>query len=118
MEKPLQHYRRGDRHFEGVTRTDLGKPQQGDDALGVEWKLAVGATAVALFQAEKGRNPENALELVPEYLPQLPVHPDDARPLEGRDIHAGFWDGSGRARRIWPGRWHGGIPDNFAGRNR
>jgi hypothetical protein len=105
MNKVLAHFHRGDRHFEGLFRTDPGMFQQGEEALGIEWKLAVGATAVALFQAEKGRWPESALELVPEYLPSLPLHPEDARPLDVRDIHVGFWDGSGRARRIWPVRW-------------
>jgi hypothetical protein len=38
--------------------------------------------AVSCFRAEVGRDPEKLEELVPDYLPRLPVSPFDGRPYQ------------------------------------
>jgi hypothetical protein len=49
------------------------------------WKFAQVATLIALFQAEKAREPSSLAELVPEYLPEPPVNPYNGKPFDYRD---------------------------------
>jgi len=48
--------------------------------LSAEWELTRLALALSLFQAEKGRDPQHLNELIPDYLPSLPVSPYDGAP--------------------------------------
>jgi len=49
------------------------------------WRFAQVATLVALFQAEKGREPRDLSELVPEYLPEPPINPYNGKPFDYQD---------------------------------
>ncbi|HVE39779.1 MAG TPA: hypothetical protein VNM14_07835 [Planctomycetota bacterium] len=49
------------------------------------WRFAQVATAIALFQAEKRREPASVQELVPEYFAELPVNPYGGKPFDYRD---------------------------------
>jgi hypothetical protein len=49
------------------------------------WALARSATAIALFRAEKGRDPSSLAEVVPEYLPSIPCASPGNRPIEYRE---------------------------------
>jgi len=52
--------------------------------LGIETARRIGMTAIALkrFQLKHGRWPETAGELVPEFLPSVPIDPYDGKPLK------------------------------------
>jgi len=53
-------------------------------ALG-HWRFAQVAAAIALFQAEKRREPGSLQDLVPDYFAELPVNPYDGKPFDYRD---------------------------------
>jgi len=49
------------------------------------WRFVQVAAAVALFRAEKRREPGSLQDLVPEYFPELPVNAYDGKPFDYRD---------------------------------
>jgi hypothetical protein len=48
------------------------------------------ALALRLYRKENGRYPENLQQLVPKYLPSMPIDPYDGKPLRYRKLQKGF----------------------------
>jgi hypothetical protein len=48
------------------------------------------ALALRLYRKENGRYPENLQQLVPKYLPSVPIDPYDGKPLRYRKLQKGF----------------------------
>lgn len=53
-------------------------------------RAAETALALRLYRAEKGKYPDRLQELVPNYLPQVPVDPYDDKPIRYRKLQKGF----------------------------
>lgn len=53
-------------------------------------RLAQVAIALRLYRQEKGRYPETLRELVPRYLPSVPLDPFDGKPLRYKRLRNGF----------------------------
>ena len=53
-------------------------------------RLGETAIALRLYRKERGRYPETLQELVPKYLPSVPIDPFDGKPLRYRREGAGF----------------------------
>jgi hypothetical protein len=58
------------------------------------------ALALRLYRKENGRYPENLQQLVPKYLPSVPIDPYDGRPLRYRKLAKGFkvWSVGGNCK--------------------
>jgi len=48
------------------------------------------ALALRLYRAERGKYPDHLQELVPHYLPQVPIDPYDGKPIRYRKLQKGF----------------------------
>ncbi len=76
-------------------------------------RVARTAIAIAAYRAEKGALPATLAELVPAFLPNVPIDPWDGRPLR--------WS-AGEKGTVWSigrdGKDDGGIPCGEMGRNR
>jgi hypothetical protein len=60
-------------------------------------RLGQVAVALRLYRHEHGRYPETLEELVPKYLPSLPVDPFDGKPLRYKRLAKGF--------KVWSVGW-------------
>ena len=56
-------------------------------------RVTMTALALRLYRKENGRYPENLQQLVPKYLPSVPIDPYDGKPLRYRKLQKGF--------RVW-----------------
>jgi hypothetical protein len=56
-------------------------------------RVTMTALALRLYRKENGRCPENLQQLVPKYLPSVPIDPYDGKPLRYRKLQKGF--------RVW-----------------
>jgi hypothetical protein len=53
-------------------------------------RVTMTALALRLYRKENGRYPENLQQLVPKYLPSVPIDPYDGKPLRYRKLQKGF----------------------------
>jgi hypothetical protein len=53
-------------------------------------RVTMTALALRLYRKENGRYPENLQQLVPKYLPSVPIDPYDCKPLRYRKLQKGF----------------------------
>ncbi len=53
-------------------------------------RVTMVALALRLYRKENGRYPENLQQLVPKYLPFVPVDPYDGKPIRYRKLEKGF----------------------------
>ena len=53
-------------------------------------RVTMTALALRLYRKENGRYPENLQQLVPKYLPSVPIDPCDGKPLRYRKLQKGF----------------------------
>jgi hypothetical protein len=53
-------------------------------------RVTMTALALRLYRKENGRYPENLQQLVPKYLPSVPIDPYDGKPLRYRKLAKGF----------------------------
>jgi len=53
-------------------------------------RVTMTALALRLYRKENGRYPENLQQLVPKYLPSVPVDPYDGKPIRYRRLQKGF----------------------------
>jgi hypothetical protein len=71
-------------------------------------RVTMTALALRLYRKENGRYPENLQQLVPKYLPSVPIDPYDGRPLRYRKLAKGFkvWSVGGNRKddggvKVW-----------------
>ena len=67
----------------------LGRVYLLDGVARMRWTLMRVATAVAWYESEKGQVPERLEELIPRYLPRVPICPLTGLPLGYR--HGTVW---------------------------
>ena len=53
-------------------------------------RVTMTALALRLYRKENGRYPENLQQLVPKYLPSVPIDPYDGKPIRYRKLQKGF----------------------------
>jgi hypothetical protein len=53
-------------------------------------RVTMTALALRLYRKENGRYPENLRQLVPKYLPSVPIDPYDGKPIRYRKLQKGF----------------------------
>jgi hypothetical protein len=78
-------YLRKNRYTKSVLLSEATALFQSERILLTEWALARVATAVARFQLDKGRDPADLRELVPGYLPEIPLNPYTGTPFQYED---------------------------------
>jgi hypothetical protein len=63
-------------------------------------RVTMTALALRLYRKENGRYPENLQQLVPKYLPSVPIDPYDGKPLRYRKLQKGFkvWSVGGNCK--------------------
>jgi hypothetical protein len=71
-------------------------------------RVTMTALALRLYRKENGRYPENLQQLVPKYLPSVPIDPYDGKPLRYRKLQMGFkvWSVGGNRKddggvKVW-----------------
>ena len=71
-------------------------------------RVTMTALALRLYRKENGRYPENLQQLVPKYLPSVPIDPYDGKPLRYRKLQKGFkvWSVGGNRKddggvKVW-----------------